>query len=52
MKILVNSCIKKMDRIRMRRSRKSCAAKPWEKWRHAVGKFKREVNMKIVVEKR
>ena len=29
-KILVNSCIRKMDRIRMRRSRKSCAARPRE----------------------
>ena len=27
MKILVNSCIRKMDRIGMRRSRKPCAAR-------------------------
>ena len=50
-KILVNSCIRKMDRIRMRRSRKSCAAKPREGWRYAVGKFRRAVSMKIAVEK-
>ena len=50
-KILVNSCIRKMDRIRMRRSRKSCAAKPRERGRHAVSKFRRAVNMKIAVEK-
>ena len=30
MKILVNSCIRKMDRIGMRTSKKSCAARPQE----------------------
>ena len=30
MKILVNSCIRKMDRIEMRRSRKSSTARLWE----------------------
>ena len=51
-KILINSCIRKMDRIRMRRSRKSCAARPREGGRHAVSKFRREVSMKIPVEDR
>ena len=51
-KILVNVCIRKMDRIRMRRSRKFCAAKPREVWRDAVSKFRRAVGMKIAVEKR
>ena len=44
-KILVNSCIRKMDRIRMRRGRKPCA-------RQVRGKFKRAVGMRIEVEKR
>ena len=52
MKILVNSCIWKMDRIRMRRSRKSCAAKPREVRSHAVSKFRRADSMKIAVEDR
>ena len=52
MKILVNSCIRKIDRIRMRRSKKSCAVKLREGWRHAVSKFRRAVSMKIAVEDR
>ena len=50
MKILVNSCIRKMDRIEMGRSRKSCAARPREEGRHEVNKFRRAVSMKITVE--
>ena len=34
-KILANSCFRNMNRIGMRRSRKSCAARPREGWRHA-----------------
>ena len=34
-KILVNFCIRKMERIGMRRSRKTCASRPQERWRHA-----------------
>ena len=49
-KILVNSCIRKMDIIGMSRSSKSCAARPWEVERHAVSKFRRAVSMKIAVE--
>ena len=37
-KILVNSSIRKMDRIGMRR--KPCAAKLQERWRHAISKFR------------
>ena len=51
-KILVNSFIRKMDRIGMRRSRKSCAARLRESGRHAVSKFRRAVSMKIAVEDR
>ena len=50
--ILVNSCIRKIDRIRMRRSAKSCAANPREVGRHAVSRFRRAVSMKIAVEDR
>ena len=52
MKILINSCIRKMDRIGMRRSRKSCAARPWKGRRHVVSKFRRAISMKIAVEDR
>ena len=38
MKILVNSCIRKMDIIGKKRSRKSGAERSWEGWRHAVSK--------------
>ena len=50
MKILVNSCIRKLDRIGMRRIRKTCAARLQE--RHAVSKFRRAVSMKIAAEDR
>ena len=40
MKILLNPCIRNVDRIGMRVSRKSCAARPQEMRRHAVSKFK------------
>ncbi len=36
----------------MRRSRKSCAARPREGGRHAVSKFRRAVFMKIAIEDR
>ena len=36
----------------MRRSRKSCAARPGEEGKHAVSKFRRAVSMKIAVGKR
>ena len=51
-KILVNSYIRKVDRIGMRRSRKPWAARPREGWRYAVSKFRRAVSMNIAVEKR
>ena len=51
-KILVNSYIRKMDSIGMRRSRKPCAARPRERWKHAISKFRRAVSMKIAVKKR
>ena len=41
-KILVSSCYRKMYIIGMRRSRKPCAAKPQEGWRHAVIKLEKQ----------
>ena len=52
MKILVNSCIRKMDRIGMRRIKKSCIARQREGWRHAVSKFRKAVSIKIAIEKK
>ena len=52
MKILVNSCIRKMNSIGMRRSIKFCSARPQVGWRHAVSKFSRAISIKIAVEKR
>lgn len=50
MRILVNSCVREVDRIGVRERRKSCAARPWEEGRHAVSKIRRAVGMKIAVE--
>ena len=44
--------IRKMDRIGIIRSRKSCAARPWEEGSHAVSKFRRAVSMNIAIEDR
>ena len=52
MEILVNSCIRGLDRIGVRGSSKSCAARPLEGGRHAVSKFRRAVTMKITIEDR
>ena len=52
MKIVANSCIRKMDSKGMRRSKKPCEARPQKGWRLAVSKFRRAVSMKIVEEKR
>ena len=47
----VDPYIRKMDRIGMRRSRKSCAARLREGGKHTVSKFRRAVSMKIAVER-
>ena len=52
LKILVNSWIRKMDTIGMRRSRKFCAVRPQERLGHAFSRFRRAVSMKKMVEKR
>ena len=49
MKILVDSCIRELDRIGMGVSRKSGAAGPPEGGRHAVSKFRRAVRVKIAI---
>lgn len=36
MKFQVNHCTRELDSIAMSSSRKFCAARPWEGWRHAV----------------
>ena len=46
MRVLVNSCIRELDRIRVR-GRKSCAVRSQEAERHTVSKINRPVNMKI-----
>ena len=49
MKILVKSCIRKLDRIGMRVSGESCAVGLQEGGRHTVSKFRRAVIMKIAI---
>ena len=48
--ILVNSCLRWVDRIGMSVRKKLCAARPREGRKHAVSKFRRAVSMKITVE--
>ena len=52
MRMLVNSCISEVDRIGIRKSRMLYAARPQERGRHAVTKFRRAETMKIAVEDR
>ena len=52
MKILVNSFIRKMDKIGIRRSRKVLCSRASGGGRHVVSKFRRAVKMKIAVEDR
>ena len=51
LRILVNSCIREVDRIGVRGRSKSCAAKPREQGSHAVTNIKREVSLKITIKK-
>lgn len=39
----------KVDSIAIILSSKSCAARPWERWRHASTKFRRKISMKIPI---
>ena len=50
MRVLVNFCIRELDRIGVRGRRKFCAARPEENGRHAVSMINRAVNMKIAIE--
>ena len=50
MKIQVDLCIREVDRIGMRVSKRSCAARSQEGGRYAVSKFRRAVSLKITVE--
>ncbi len=49
-KVLVHSCIRGLDSIRVSLWRKTCKARPWEEGRHAVSKSRRAVSMKIAIE--
>ena len=39
--VLVNSCIREVDRKEVRERRKPCAVRPWEEERHAVSKIRK-----------
>ena len=51
LRILVNSCIRRVDRIGVRRKSKYCAARPREKGRHTVSEIRRAVSMEVAVKK-
>ncbi len=51
-KILVNSSIRDLDSKGMNLSAKASAARPQERGRHAVSKFRRAVRVKITIEDR
>ena len=50
LRILVNSCIKEMNKIGMTKKKKSCASMLQKEERYAISKIKRTVGMKIMVE--
>ncbi len=52
MKILVNSSIRDLDSKGMSLSAKAGEARPQERGRHAVSKFRRAVRVKIMIEDR
>ncbi len=52
MKMLVNSRIRDLDSKGMSLSAKAGAARPHERGRHAVSKFRRAVRVKITIEDR
>ena len=49
LRMLVNSCIREVDRIGVRGRGRSCAVRPREQGGHAVIKIRRAVSMKIAV---
>lgn len=49
MNTVANFCIKKVSTILMIKSRNSCAALPWEGWKHAISEFIRAVSLKILI---
>ena len=49
MGVLVNSCIRKVDRIGLRGRSKSCAVRPREQGRLAVSEIRRAVSMEVAV---
>ena len=51
-KVLIDSCIRDLDSMRMRMNRKTSRPRSWVWGTHAVSKFRRAVSMKITVEDR
>ena len=49
MRMLVNSCIKEVERIRVRERRKTCAGGQWEEERLADSKIRGAVGMKMAI---
>ena len=52
MGVVVNTCVRELDRIGVRGRRKSCAAGRQEGERHAVNEINRAVSMKIATKER
>ena len=50
MTVLASSCIREVERIRLKERRKSCAARVEEEGRHAVSKVKIAAGRQIAVE--
>ena len=50
--VLVNSCIRNLDRIGVSKRGEPSVARPPEEGRHAVSKFQRTVGVKIAIKER
>lgn len=50
LRIFVIFCIKEVNKIRAKESRKSFAVRPREVERHEVGKIKRAISVKVTIE--
>ncbi len=50
LKVLVHSCIRSLDSIRVSLCRKTYTARPWEEVRHGGSMFRRAVSLKIAIE--
>lgn len=50
MRILVNFCIREVDKMGLKGNRKSCTARPFKDERHETNLIRRTINMKMAVE--